>query len=227
MTKINYGEELKTVINDLHKAGINKFSVIMRHSARHYDTDFQKEPFMSLTDEGRDLAFKLGESLPEGLSARFYSSYIGRCIETSYLIDKGYTNKSKKETINNVVTEAIAPFYILDLNKLAKIMTKHETPVFIRNWIDGKLPESVIKNAKQTSAMMFLFMLEKFKEISDNSIDIFISHDWNMFLLKEFGTGLKHEDFGKIEYLEGLVIFEQNGNIYITNHQTEPVQLKI
>lgn len=225
MTELNYGNELSLVINDLHKAGINKFSIIMRHSARHYDTDFQKEPFMSLTEEGRNLAFRLGHSLPEGLSARFFSSYIGRCIETSYLIDKGYTKKVKKETISNTVSEALAPFYILDLSEIAKIITKQETPVFIRNWIDGKFPESVLKNAKQTSSLMFSFIIEKFKEISENSIDIFISHDWNMFLLKEFGTGLKHEEFGKIKYLEGLVLFEQNGEIFITHHQTKPIPL--
>lgn len=222
-----FGKELSDVINALNKEGINRFSVIMRHSARHYDPDFEKEPFMSLTDEGRDLAFNLGKSLPESLSARFFSSFIGRCIETAYLIDKGFSKKSRGETVSNAVTERIAPFYINDLNGLTKLMKDQETPDFIRNWIDGKFPESIMLNARQASEEMFSFMTEKFQERPDNSIDIFVSHDWNMFLLKEFGTGLRHEDFGKIEYLEGLVLFEKSGKIYITNHQTEPIPFKL
>ncbi len=227
MSEIKYGKELISVIDDLHKTGINKFSIIMRHSARHYDDDFQKEPFMPLTEEGRNFAYQLGKELPADLSARFFSSFIGRCIETAYLIDKGYTNNKKVITANNIVSEKIAPFYIVDFQKLTGIILEQETSVFIRNWIDGKIPESVLMNAKKASSSMFTFMLEKFKEMSKNSIDIFVSHDWNMFLLKEFGTGLKHEDFGKIEYLEGLVLFEKNEEIFITHHQTEPKPIQL
>lgn len=227
MAQIKYGNELISVINNLHQTGINKFSVIMRHSARYYDTDFQKEPFMPLTEEGRNLAYELGSKLPSGLSASFYSSFIGRCIETAYLIDKGYVNNSNVVTENNVVSEQIAPFYILDMQKLTGILRKQETSVFIRSWIDGHISESVLQNAKEASTTMFAYIIEKFKDVSEHAINIFVTHDWNMFLLKEFGTGLRHEDFGKIEYLEGLVLFEQHGEVFITHHQTEPKPLNL
>lgn len=223
MPQLKYGKELISVINNLHKTGINKFSVIMRHSARQYDDDFQKEPFMPLTEEGRNLAYDLGRELPAGLSASFFSSFIGRCVETAYLIDKGYVNNNNNTiTKNNVVSEQIAPFYIRNMQQLTKIILKQEIPVFIRNWIDGKIPESVLQNAETASASMFSYILDSFQKLSENAINIFVTHDWNMFLLKEFGTGLRHEDFGKIEYLEGLVLFEKNEEIFITHHQTEP-----
>lgn len=222
MGKSNYGEPTIALIRDLQSQGINRFSVILRHSARYYDQDIQMEPFMSLTDEGRDMAYRLGEQLPEGMSARFFSSYIGRCIETAYLIDKGYVKNNGGKTKHNIVTNTIAPFYVLDLQKLIEIMVKQETFIFIRNWIDGYIPETIMLNAKEAANSMFSYILQRFNEIPENAIDIFVSHDWNMYLLKELGVGLAHEQFGKIEYLEGLVFFMKDQTMFIAHHQTQP-----
>lgn len=226
MEKNNYGQATISLIKNLQKQGANKFSIILRHSARYYDDDIQMEPFMSLTDKGRDFAYQLGEQLPEGMTARFFSSYIGRCIETAYLIDKGYVKNNGGITKNNIVTDSFAPFYVLDIQKLLKIMVEQDTFVFIRNWIDGNIPETIMQNAEDAANSMFSYILERFNEISENSIDIFVSHDWNLYLLKEFGIGLPHEKYGKIEYLEGLVLFMKNGEMFIAHPQTDPKKFK-
>ncbi len=222
MSEIIYGQKTISIIKDLHSKGVKRFSVIMRHSARNYDDDIQMEPFMSLTSEGRTFSYNYGKSLPDILSARFFSSYIGRCIETSYLIDKGFTAHKSGQTTGNAVSKEISPSYIVDFTKLIDIILEQETSIFIRNWINEKLPETTILSAKTSATGMFTFMMKQFQTLPENSIDIFVTHDWNMYLLKELGLGLKHEETGTIEYLEGLVLFEKEGEIFIVNHQSEP-----
>lgn len=225
MADIDFGLDTLKVIHDLHDRGVNKLSVIMRHSARNYDHDMTMEPFMWLTEEGRDLSRKLGEGLPENLSVRLFSSYIGRCIETAYLIDKGFSKKGG-EAENNVVTRNLAPFYVLDFREIIDIIIEQNVFTFIRNWINEAIPGTVLMGAESSAKQMIQFMMKRLQETKNGSLDISITHDWNMYLLKEFGLGLPHEDYGKIEYLEGVVLFEKDGAFYLTNHQVDPVALK-
>ncbi len=225
MTDPDYGINTIQTIKKLHKDGINRFSVIMRHSARHYDTDINMEPFMGLTEEGKEVSLQVGANLPDGFNVRLFSSYIGRCIETAYLIDKGYSRKNGKTETNRQVKD-ISPFYINDFQKAIDLIIKQDTPTFIRNWIDGKISTDIIQDAKKTAEKMFACMVDRLKQTRENSIDIFISHDWNMYLIKEFGLGLAHEEYGLIEYLEGVVVYTKNGEMYIANHQTEPKRVK-
>ena len=227
MSEIIYGQKTISIINELHRQGVTRFSVIMRHSARHYDEDIQMEPFMPLTSEGRAFSYDYGRNLPVGLSARFFSSYIGRCIETAYLIDKGFTANKAGQTSNNSVSKDISPFYVVDFTKVIEIILEQETPVFIRNWLNNEFPESTIMNAKAAATRMFSLMINNFQELPENTFDIFVTHDWNMYLLKELGLGLRHEDYGNIEYLEGIVLFEKEDRLFITHHQAEPVPFEM
>ena len=218
-------EKTASLIRRLNSQGIDKLFVVLRHSARNYHEDITMEPFMSLTDKGRAMAFQMGSSLPENFSIRFFSSYIGRCIETAYLLDKGFVKKTGAMTENNRVTDIMAPFYVNDLSKLADIIMSRDLFVFIREWINVHIPESILMPPKEAARKMFKFMVCSLWESEKNTLQISVTHDWNLYLLKEFGLGLAHEEYGKVSYLEGIVLFEQDGKIYITNHQKDPVIL--
>ena len=64
------------------------------------------------------------------------------------------------------------------------------------------------------------------KETSDPVIDIAISHDWYMYVLKEHFLKQPLEEFGQVQYLEGAAIFEKQGKLYIVNHQSDPVLIE-
>ncbi len=226
MTKKPGGETL-SLIRHLNRQGIDRMSLILRHSKRDYHTDVHMEPFMCLTDEGRTLAFKLGEGLPENLSLKLFSSHIGRCIETAYLIDKGFVNKTGGYTEHNRVVRSVAPFYVRDMVKVVEIVKKTDVFTFIRNWIDGKIPEDILMNAREAAEKMFRFLAGGLRESDVNTLHVSVTHDWNVYLLKEFGLDLPHETFGKIAYLEGVVLFEKDGAIHIANHQKDPVRLSL
>lgn len=222
MNESRYGSPTVKLIQSLFDKGIRQFSVIMRHSARHYSDEINMEPFMSLTEEGKILSFEMGTNLPAGLTARFFSSHIGRCIETAYQVDKGYTKQQNGTTISNIVSSDISPFYVVDIKELLKIIMVQETELFIRNWLDGKIPPSAIVEAKESAERMFTFMENQLGTQQGPMIDICVTHDWNIYILKEIGLGMPHETYGKIEYLEGIVLFKDGEDTFITHSLSEP-----
>lgn len=227
MAHKDFGSQTLTIIKRLHKQGINKIAAIMRHSERHYDLDNPAvEPFMSLTETGKDLSFRFGEQLPPGVFVRAFSSFIGRCIETAYLIDKGYTSK-EGETHSNSVELFLSPFYAKNPAEIFKTFLESGSLNFIRSWLNGDFSSKIIDDPKDSARKIVSFAKDQLAQSLENHIDISITHDWNLYLVKEVFLGLKHEEAGKIEYLEGVILYVHNNELFITNHQTDPRVLKL
>ncbi len=212
-------------INDLVDNGINKISVLIRHSERLFSEDASLEPFMVLTEDGKNYACDFGAEIRSTLLPKLFSSFLGRCIETAYLIDKTYTKKNKINLDNTCIDAMLSPFYVKDIEKTVPLIQKQGNTVFLRNWFDGNFNESIMENPQKTADILCDFMVEKVKELKENQIAICVSHDWSIFPVKEFKLGLKHEISGDIGYLEGLIFFEKNNQYYLTNFQTKPVLL--
>jgi hypothetical protein len=187
------------IINHLQQAGVDKYVVLMRHAARHFGAA-ESDPSMGLTEEGRQAAIEFGQGLPPEPPVRFFSSYIERCVETSVLIEQGLLSKGGMTKTNKII-DPLYVFFVNDLSKLNQIAYKmigeDEWPQFVRNWFDGKISTELI------------------------------SHDWNLFLIKEFYLGLKPEDNEYIQFLEGVIIYEMHDAFYIINHQSEAKMLKL
>lgn len=221
------GMKTLSLIRDLNRQGIDRMSLMIRHSKRHYNKAIHMEPFMCLTEEGRNFAYQFGAGLPENLGLLFFSSNIGRCIETSYLIDKGFVYKTNGYTEHNQISRFVTPFYVNDLSNVVEIVQKNDVSTFIRSWIDGKISEDIMMNAEETANSMLLYMAGGLIESEANTLRISVTHDWNIYILKEFALGLPHEEYGKIDYLEGVVVFEKNRELYVASHQKDPVKLNL
>jgi broad specificity phosphatase PhoE len=215
-------DQTLTVIKQLLNQGITKIAAIIRHSERLYSTQARMEPFMNLTPEGLQYAVEMGQNLPAGPLPRMYSSYIGRCIETAYLIDKGFSRQHGIQLPHNQPKEQLAPFYIKDNQKALALLKEQGTYTYIRNWFDSRLDDTVMENPATTTAALTRFMTEQVNGLADNEIAICVSHDWNIFPLKEFALGLPHEEAGDIGYLDGVVFFENKNRMFITSYQADP-----
>ncbi|MDT8377967.1 MAG: histidine phosphatase family protein [Desulfotignum sp.] len=215
-------DQTLTVIRQLLNQNITKIAAIIRHSARFYGTAPRSEAFMGLTPEGMKYALEMGRSLPVAPLPRLYSSPFGRCIETAYLIDKGFTRQHGIDLPHNLPQEKLAPFYIKDIEKALNQLKEQGTHTYIRNWFDNRLDETVMESPATTTTTLTRFMTERVNNLADNEVAICVSHDWNIFPLKEFALGLTHEEAGDIGYLDGVVFFENNGRMYITSYQTDP-----
>lgn len=212
-------------LNNLQNDGIDKFSLLIRHSARFFTEDAMMEPFMGLTQEGKEYAMEFGRALKAEPGPRLCSSFFGRCIETAYLIDKGYTQKHKTELGHNVTDPTLAPFYIKDIKKAIHKVEAEGTKLFIRNWFDHKIDEDIMENPEKTCDRLCAFMIDQIESLGEHCMSICVSHDWNIYPIKEFKMALPHETYGDVGYLDGIVFFRKQGKYYLTSFQSDPVLL--
>lgn len=209
-------------ITGLLDTGISKLSVLIRHSDRFFTKEARMEPFMGLTQEGKSFALDLGRDIPAKPVPKLFSSIFGRCIETAYLIDKGYTLQHGVTLDNNITSELLAPFYIKDIEKAIHMVQDQGSDLFIRNWFDNQINDSIMENPEKTAVMLSEYMTDRLKNINDNEIAICVTHDWNIYPVKEFKLGIKHETAGDVGYLDGLVFYEKQNQYFVTSYQSEP-----
>jgi broad specificity phosphatase PhoE len=218
-------EKTIDTINKTLNQGIKKISVLIRHSDRFFSKEVKPEAFMGLTDIGKDIAFDFGLKLRSNPVPKLCSSFIGRCIETAYLIDKGYTKQNNLLLDHNYLEEMLGPIFVKDVEKTLSLVQAQETNVFLRNWFDKRIDEKIMENPEKTSDNLCEFMIEQIKNLKENQIALCISHDWSIFTVKEFKMNLKHETSGDVGYLDGLIFFEKDNKYYITNYQSDPILL--
>ncbi|MBU1341034.1 MAG: histidine phosphatase family protein, partial [Proteobacteria bacterium] len=218
-------EKTIETINNLLDKGIKKLGVLLRHSDRFFSKDPKSEPFMGLTDDGKTFAVDFGATLRPSPLPKLSSSFMGRCIETAFLIDKGFTKKNNCDLDHNCMENILSPFYIKDIGKAIQGIEQQGNQIFLRNWFDNRIDEAIMENPEKASDTLCKFMIEQIKNLTDSQIALCVSHDWNIFPVKEFKLGLKHETAGDVGYLDGVVFFEKENNFYITNYQSDPVLL--
>jgi len=160
------------------------------------------------------------------VNLRFFSSPVGRCIETAFMIDKGNTAKGGR-TESNKTNPTLAAFYVKDVAQIFKGIKQHSVSGFFRQWFNGNVPETVMTSAMAARDRIIQFLISLLRETSGPVIDIAVSHDWYMHVLKEYFLKQPLEEFGKVEYLEGAVLYEKNGGLFMTNHQSDPQPISI
>ena len=215
--------ETLDAIRALIDQGVDRMSVILRHSDRFYHKDARMEPFMGLNEAGKTYAFDLGKSFPADLIPVLHASHFGRCIETAYLIDKGFTAVTNADLDHTTTHETLAPFYINDIEKALELMMERGSGQFIRDWFDKAIDESVMQNPEKTAEILTQFMISRLKTLSPGQASVCVSHDWNIFPVKEFKLGLPHEGAGDVGYLDGVIFYEKDDQVLATTYQTDPV----
>jgi len=228
MGKDAFGLQTLKIINDLHQDGVRNFVALMRHSARHYGTA-ENDDLMELTDDGKQKSQEFGKALPSNRTFRFFSSPVHRCIETSNLMEKAVLSKGGR-TQSNSVMDILHPFFVKDMSKIIQMAYKFviagDYPAFFRNWFYGKISSELIDDASQSAQRLLDALLNLLKEPSDVVGNICVTHDWHLVLLKEFYLGQRAEDYGTIDYLEGVIFYEKDGGYHVTNYQDQPMLLR-
>ena len=213
------------LVRHLLALGAGRISLLLRHSDRHYTDNPRLEPFMGLNDTGKSYAFDLGKSFPLDAAPVLFSSHFGRCIETAYLIDKGFTSVAGKPLTHNTLDSTLAPFYVKDVPAVTKMMTETGSARFIRNWFDKTIDESVMLDPSVTADRITEFMVSRLKACAPGQAAIAVTHDWNIFSVKQFTLKLSHEDALDVGYLDAVAFFEKDTQIFAAARQFAPVRL--
>lgn len=220
-----YGRKVRHLIETYLCDGSRKGLVVLRHSVRHYDTDNPiNEPFMGLTEEGKQASYAWGKALPPVKELRFFSSFIGRCIETAYLIDKGFV-AAGGVTRHNKIESTLSPFYIRDALGLFENYLKGSD--FLPAWFNRAVPPKIIDPPEQVAAAMIAFWKKRLMdEASPARLDVCVTHDWNLYALRWHLLGIFPDHREKVDYLDGLVVFRDGNSDYAVSPGHEPRRLE-
>jgi len=222
-----YGMKALELARELRKEGIRKILILMRHSERHYDeAHLEREPLMWLTEDGKRFANNFGRQIPSIPLVRFYSSMLGRCIETAYQIDKGVTARGGR-TESNVVTVELAPSFVRKPLEVFRLHRELGTRELFTRWFAGSMPDHLVARTDEVAGSMARCLVNLLRSGPDAHIDIAVSHDWNLYMVKHHFLGLALAQSIIAEYLEGIVIFEKSGTPHIVNHETGPKPIDI
>lgn len=192
-------------------------TVLVRHATRCYDVaDPKREPFQPLTEKGKVDAYEFGLQLPAACAYRFFSSPVGRCIETAYQIEKGCIERGAK-TQTNVVTRDLSAFYIKDFLTFIGRYLSEGPEMLLRTWFDGRMPLEIQSPADEAIRTQIAAIRGLLSEGDAPQIDIGITHDWTLYLIQEMCLDQHFQDTGPAGYLEGVVFFERDGALHATN----------
>ena len=221
------GETTLQLINELVKEGTEHIVLLMRHSAREYEPG-RHDLMNPLTDEGRKLARRLGGAIPKSLNLRGYSSPAERCVETATLIMQAHQEVGGSATRNRVV-EGLGVFYVLDQMKMFMAMQEAGSMVnFQKHWFSENVTPDILMPARASAEIIARLALEKLKEKPDRAqLDLLVSHDFTIYLLKDRLLGQDSSRYPNVIYLDGLAFFERDGKPFIQSHHEPALELKL
>jgi len=213
------------LVRNLLGQGVDRISLVLRHSDRQYSDNPRLEPFMGLNDSGKAYAFDLGKSFPLDLTPVLFSSHFGRCVETAYLIDKGFTSVSGKLLPHNTLDTALTPFYVKDIVTATRMLIETSSNHFVQNWFNKTIDESIMLDPEVTANRITDFMVSRLKALSPGQAAVCVTHDWNIFPIKQFKLKLSHEDTLDAGYLDAVAFFEKDSRVFAVSRQFDPIEI--
>ncbi len=157
--------------------------LLVRHGERRHITpqDSDGGAHVSLTDNGRGQAFALGSLFPVNGDALYFSSPVGRCIETAQRIGEGRASVGGPTAAPVQVLQPLGDFFVKDFGQYHAVLNEKFYPS-ICDWIrDGEHP--AYHNLHERAEDMRIMMLEK----GSARFNIFASHDaWIVPCLAHF-----------------------------------------
>ena len=216
-----YGESTIDLLHRVVDGGVEHAVVLMRHSAREFAPD-RHDLMNPLTAEGRRLARELGGRLPKHLTVRGYASPPERCMETAALVLEGHSEEGGRATRHRPL-EALGVFYALDQMKMWKGMQQAGGLVpYLHAWMSGKVPGDAMMPADIAASLILKVLTDKLDApVADRQLDVCVSHDMTLYLLRD---RLLQEavDGPEVAFLDGLVLYRQDGVVWMTSHHGEP-----
>lgn len=204
----------------------SKIYLLLRHAERNHITPGDKDfgAHVGLTDCGRRQAVTLGKMIPAIGDAVYFSSPVGRCMETAKCISEG----RKLAGFGNFAIPGVASGAAADsvnvtpLNELGDFFVR-DVPAYEQTLREG-FYEGICKWLESGEHGAFWPLHERAEQMremmfakGDARFNIFVTHDaWIVPCLSHF-CNLKFQPKCWMNFLTGLA-FEvpENGNVKVT-----------
>ena len=148
---------------------------------------------------------------------RVHHSPVERCGETARGLVEGVSQAGGRAELVSEVKALASPF-VLDPEKMFALASTLDTfPRFLRAWFDGKLPPDVLMPRRAAAIAQVAAVLEHLDDqgtLRTDALHVFVSHDWNILLVREEMLGHKLED-GWPHYLDGFALSVEGDDVVI------------
>ena len=196
----------------------SKIYLLLRHAERNHITPQDKDfgAHVGLTDRGRRQVISLGRVFPAFGDVVYFSSPVGRCVETAQCIAEGrklagYVDGAAVSATKVTPLDCLGDFFVRDVPAYERTLREgfYEG---ICKWLDSGEHDAFWpfhERAEQMREMMF--------EKAQSRFNIFVTHDaWIVPCLSHF-CSFKFEPKCWMNFLTGLA-FEvpEKGNVKVT-----------
>ncbi len=225
-TRMDYGQPTAAMVNDHFARGGERGVLLMRHSAREFNRDIN-DLLNPLTDHGRQLSLAMGAALSGDIQLRAYASPPERCMETAELLLQGAGQAA--DTAPKVrALEALGVFYALDQIRMWKGMRmSNGLEDYLGRWFGGEVSADVMMPPKVAVAMVLNVMLGKLdaQALCDRpQLDLCVSHDMTVYTVRH-GSGLEPIAAAAVEFLDGLLMYRDHGQLLLRSHHGGVVEV--
>lgn len=199
------GEKLLATLRREARHG-KPLAATLRHAERHPITDPAWPDLPELTTTGRADAEAFGAALEGFELVRLFHSPVVRCRQTAEGIAAGVQRAGGRVEMLGV-HESLGIGYTRDRLEFGRLFEIHGDNRFMRLWCDGVLPEKVLAPASSCSTQIREFIHRRLGDHALNArvLDLHVSHDINIMAVREACLGLRHEEAGWLEFLDGVV----------------------
>jgi hypothetical protein len=180
-------------------------AAFLRHAERFPIADPSNPTLAEITPAGAVAAEALGRKLSGFDCVRLFHSPVKRCRQTAECLARGATAAGLSVELVGP-EDTLGVDYILDVKEAGRLTVQHGEH-FVRLWFTGKVAATVIQAARQIADRKLAYVAKKLQEpcARGRRLDLHVSHDWNIIVLRELVCGVRHEDAGWLDFLDGVV----------------------
>jgi hypothetical protein len=191
-----------------------KSAIVVRHAERFDIVGPDAYWTTGLTGRGMAQASEFGRTLAaHANSYRVYYSPVKRCQQTAEAIASSLAGSGK--SVAPVQPEKLlgVSYIQVDIPRGFEEADRHGDD-FIRAWFSGLVAPEIFKPLADARNDHIEYLQAKLGECNaPRHLDIHITHDWNINVLREGIFGLRHEDAGWPGFLSGIAFSEEEGRI--------------
>lgn len=185
-------------------------AVLMRHSARGPITDILRALEIPLSPEGVAVARVFGRALPHR-HVLLRHSPVPRCAQTAECVAEGVREAGGIAVLQGPDDRLGGP-YVVD--SLAVALKSAELGSgFVTAWREGHLPATIIQPLADAAREQLGCALEALRGAGPGELHILVTHDWNVLTVREATLGVRHEEAGWVDFLDGVVVVRNGEGI--------------
>ncbi len=183
-------------------------SLIVRHAER---TSRESGLDLQLTEKGRQEAEAFGRQLVRYDRLRLYYSPNHRCHDTAQAIAE-----SARQTGAHIIAfqeDEYLDWITCFIEDKCMSIAERRNRSIIRSLFSRATIRNIIERSFGGSDKVMRHLVQR--TLEDNSpgvLDVNVSHDWDILTLRENYLGMRFEEYGLIDFLDGLVLFPSDGS---------------